>query len=174
MEAHWQPTLHDELVSIRPLLPGDHDQLFKVASDPLIWEQHPAKERAEPDGFRKFFDEASASGGALAILDRRTHEMIGSSRYHALDGFPDAIEIGWTFLARKCWGGKYNGAVKKLMLDHAFRQVKEVIFIVDKTNIRSQRAVEKLGAVELTEGDLLRLRNGEKNRVYSLFRSTAL
>ena len=73
--------------------------------------------------------------------------MIGSSRYHGYDEAADEVEVGWTFLARSHWGGRYNGEMKRLMLDHAFRFVGRVVFLIDPANYRSQRAVEKLGAV---------------------------
>lgn len=57
------------------------------------------------------------------------------------------VEIGWTFLARAYWGGRYNGEMKRLMLRHAFAAVSRVIFVIGAGNIRSQRAIEKIGAV---------------------------
>jgi hypothetical protein len=54
---------------------------------------------------------------------------------------------GWTFLARAYWGGSYNGELKQLMLRHAFRFVRRVVFLVDPANIRSQQAVERIGAI---------------------------
>ena len=81
------------------------------------------------------------------MLDAPTREVIGTSRYHDYDPVRSEVEIGWTFLARRCWGGTYNGELKRLMLDHAFRFVETVLFVVAPGNIRSQRAVEKLGAV---------------------------
>jgi RimJ/RimL family protein N-acetyltransferase len=59
------------------------------------------------------------------------------------------VEIGWTFLARSHWGGRYNGEMKTLMLRHAFRFVGTVIFVIGTRNLRSQRAVEKIGAVRV-------------------------
>jgi RimJ/RimL family protein N-acetyltransferase len=159
MHSVWQPILEDDLVLIQPLSIEDLDQLYAAASDPLIWEQHPAKERATREGFRKFFDEAMASGCALAIIDRNSQEIIGTSRYHVPDGFSDLIEIGWTFLARKYWGGKYNRCVKRLMINHALQFATDIIFVVDLQNLRSQLAVEKLGAVPIIEGDLATMRD---------------
>jgi RimJ/RimL family protein N-acetyltransferase len=166
----WQPILRDDLVEIIPLSPEDFESLFAIASDPLIWEQHPNKERATREGFRPFFEEAIEKGMAFRIVDRKTQEVIGSSRYHVIDGYPDVIEIGWTFLARKCWGGKYNSTVKKLMIDHAFEHVNEIIFIVDRNNVRSQRAVEKLGCEKFDGGKMLASRLPEKNFFYKLGR----
>jgi len=132
---------------MRPLRPSDFDELFAVASDPLIWEQHPAHDRWEERVFRKFFLDALDSRGALIASDASGGRIIGSSRYHGYDEEKSEIEIGWTFLARSHWGGRYNGEMKRLMLDHAFRFVDRVIFRVGTTNFRSQRAVEKIGGV---------------------------
>lgn len=142
-----QPVLNGELLRLRPLQPADWNDLYVVASDPLIWAQHPVKERCREDVFKQFFNEALASGGALIAIDCRTGQVIGSSRFHGYDKNKSEIEIGWTFLARSHWGGVYNKEMKDLMLRHAFRFVKNVIFVIGPQNIRSQRSVEKIGAV---------------------------
>jgi RimJ/RimL family protein N-acetyltransferase len=143
-----QPHLAGELLELRPLRPGDWESLFAVASDPLIWEQHPANDRYREEVFREFFREALESGGALVVMDGKTQEIIGSSRYFGFDPGKSEIEIGWTFLARTYWGGKYNAELKRLMLDHAFKFVESVVFLVGTTNIRSQKALEKIGGVK--------------------------
>lgn len=125
--------------------------LYVVAADPLISEQHPVPNRYQEDAFRDFFFDHLASGGALLALDRRTNNVIGTSRFHGYDPVRSEVEIGWTFLARSHWGGTYDGEMKSLMLDHAFRFVRNVVFLVHPDNIRSQRAVEKLGAVRVDE-----------------------
>lgn len=148
------------MVFIRPLRPDDFDALFSISSDPLLWEQHPAKERSTPEGFQKWFEEAMASDKALFITDRKTGKTVGTSRYNEVEEDPVAIEIGWTFIARELWGGKYNQAVKKLMMDHAFTRYDKILFFVDKHNFRSQKAVEKLGGRRISElnGHLLKSR----------------
>jgi len=146
-----QPHLVGDRIEVRPLRPDDWESLFAVASDPLIWEQHPTSDRYREEVFREFFREALASGGALVVIDRKTQEVIGSSRYFGFDA--GEIEIGWTFLARSYWGGEYNGELKRLMLDHAFRFVESVIFKIGPTNFRSRRAVEKIGGVLIKEQD---------------------
>jgi RimJ/RimL family protein N-acetyltransferase len=147
VDFELQPRLTGALVELRPLVPADFDALFRVASDPLIWEQHPEPDRHTPPKFRRYFDGAIASGGAFAVLARATGAVIGSTRYHNVR--PDAreVEIGWTFLARSHWGGAYNREMKALLLAHAFRFVDRVVFVVGQNNRRSRRAVEKLGAV---------------------------
>jgi RimJ/RimL family protein N-acetyltransferase len=142
-----QPNLVGDLLELRPLRPEDWESLFAVASDPLIWEQHPANDRYQEEVFREFFREALESGGAFVVIDRKTQEIIGSSRYFGFDPGKREIEIGWTFLARSYWGGKYNGEMKRLMLDHAFKFVDSVVFLIGPTNIRSQKALEKIGGV---------------------------
>jgi RimJ/RimL family protein N-acetyltransferase len=148
-----QPTLHGTLVELRPLRPEDHGDLYAVAADPRIWEQHPARNRHEEAAFRQFFAEALASGGALLVTDRRARRVIGSSRFQGYDEERSEVEIGWTFLARSHWGGRYNGELKQLMLRHAFRFVDSVVFFVSPDNVRSQRAVEKIGGVLEPERD---------------------
>ena len=118
-----------------------------MASDPLIWEQHPNRDRYEEEVFKQFFREAMESGGALIATDSGDNHVIGSSRFHGYDKDRSEVEIGWTFLARSHWGGRYNSEMKRLMLRHAFRFVDHVIFLVGPQNLRSQRAVEKIGGV---------------------------
>ena len=142
-----QPTLTGELLELRPLRPDDWDALFAAASDRMIWEQHPERDRYTPDVFRRYFDGALESGGAFAVVDRQSGRIIGSSRYHGYDEAAGEIEIGWTFLARAYWGGACNREMKALMLAHAFRFVKRVVFLVGPENVRSQRAMEKIGGV---------------------------
>ena len=141
-----QPHLAGELLELRPLREEDHDALFAVARDPLLWEQHPALDRWKPEVFDALFRESMASGGALVVRDRRSGAVIGSSRFHGHSAERREVEIGWSFLARAYWGGRYNGEMKRLMLAHAFRWVERVIFLVGPANVRSQRALEKIGA----------------------------
>lgn len=143
MNFELQPTLTGELVEVRPLRREDFDELFRAASDPLIWELHPDRERYTKEGFTRYFESGMASGSALVVVDRKTGRIIGSSRYH--DVTREKVEVGFTFLERAYWGGAYNGELKKLMLDHAFRFVKRVLLVVGEENLRSRRAVEKIG-----------------------------
>ena len=143
-----QPCLRGELVELRPLTPGDWDELFAVASDPLIWEQHPESDRHKEAIFRGYFQGGLDCGGAFAILDASTKQIIGCTRYYGYDPDKSEIEIGWTFLARKYWGGLYNRELKRLMLDHAFQFVESVVFYVGENNVRSQKGTEKIGGIK--------------------------
>jgi RimJ/RimL family protein N-acetyltransferase len=147
MSFDLQPVLKGALLELRPLQPKDLHDLYTVAADPLIWEQHPVKDRYREEVFNVFFREALESRGALIAIDSKDGQVIGSSRFHGYDEENSEIEIGWTFLARSHWGGIYNKEMKQLMLRHAFRFVKRVIFLVGRQNMRSQIAVEKVGGV---------------------------
>jgi N-acetyltransferase len=160
-----QPTLEGEILLLRPLRPADWDALYGVASDPLIWEQHPSSDRYKEEVFRVFFREALESGGALIAIDRKDGRVIGSSRFTGYRAEAGEIEVGWTFLARTHWGGIYNGEMKRLMLEHAFKFVRSVVFLIGPTNLRSQKAVEKIGAAR--DGSRLNER-GEESFVYRL------
>jgi RimJ/RimL family protein N-acetyltransferase len=148
MSFDLQPNLKGELIELRPLTTKDWDNLFSVASDPLIWEQHPESDRYKEDVFRIFFKEALECGGAFVIIDAKTQQIIGSTRFYGYDPEKSEIEIGWTFLARRYWGGRYNWELKQLMLAHAFKFVEDVVFYVGENNIRSQKATEKIGATK--------------------------
>lgn len=156
MSFDLQPHLKGQLIELRPLALEDWDGLFAVASDPLIWEQHPESDRYKQEVFKVFFEGALESRGAFVVIDTKTQQIIGSTRFHGYDPEKSEIEIGWTFLARKYWGGRYNREMKQLMLNHAFKYVDDVVFFIGENNIRSQRATEKIGAI----------RSGKANRVY--------
>jgi N-acetyltransferase len=155
MTPNLQPDLVGELVQLRPLRADDWQELFAVASDPLIWEQHPAHDRYQEPVFREFFEKAleepANAGGAFVVIDKATNRIIGSTRYHGYNPHKSEIEIGWTFLARSHWGGRYNRDMKRLMLDHIFQYVDRVIFLIGPDNIRSQTAIQRIGAVNTGE-----------------------
>jgi N-acetyltransferase len=169
MSFDLQPTLNGELLGLRPLRPEDFNALYAVASDPLIWEQHPMRDRYREEVFKILFREALESGGAMIANDSKDGRVIGSSRFHGYDEEKSEIEIGWTFLAKSYWGGIYNREMKQLMLRHAFKFVNSVIFLVGPQNLRSQRAVEKIGGVRVgSKPD----RDGRDSFLYQITAST--
>lgn len=148
---NFQPLLSNELVKARPLLQSDFDDLYRAASDPLIWEQHPNKNRYQLADFKNYFKGGIESGGALLVLDAETKEIIGSSRYSDYVAETNTVSIGYTFFTRKCWGKGYNQALKQLMLDHIFQFVQQVTFYIGAVNKRSQISIEKIGAIKTGE-----------------------
>lgn len=165
MTFELQPRLVGKLIELRPLRTDDWEALYAAARDPLIWEQHPERDRWKEPVFRGFFSGALESGGAFAIVERATGEVIGSTRYHGHDEARSEIEIGWTFLVRRCWGGRYNREMKRMMIEHALQFVDRIVFLIGVENMRSQCAVERLGAMR--EGVVERDdRNGLPARSY--------
>ncbi len=165
MSFESQPILTGDHLQLRPLRPVDYAELYAVASDPLIWEQHPANDRYKKEVFELFFREALESGGAFIAVDLSGGHVIGSSRFHGYNEERSEVEIGWTFLARSHWGGTYNREMKSLMLRHAFKFVNRVIFLVGPDNLRSQRAMEKIGGIRAgRQPDA----NGQQSVVYEI------
>lgn len=148
-----QPALQGDLIELRPLTLPDFDALYAAASDPLIWEQHPESDRYKREVFQRFFDGAIESGGAFAVVERTSGRIIGSSRYSNLNPAAREIEVGWTFVERAFWGGRHNRELKRLMIGHALRFVDRVVFVVGENNMRSQRALLKLGARPLEKAE---------------------
>ena len=146
-----QPSLENEFVRIQPLKEKDFEKLYAVASDPLIWEQHPNKDRYKREVFEVFFQGAIESKGAFLVFDKQTKKVIGSSRFYELDNEKSSVAIGYTFFAKDRWGSTYNPAVKKLMIEYAFQFVDSVYFHIGALNIRSQKAIERLGAKKISE-----------------------
>lgn len=146
-----QPTHENEFIKIQPLKESDFETLYGIASDPLIWEQHPNKDRYKREVFETFFKGAIESGGAFLVFDKQTGEAIGSSRFYDYNSENKSVLIGYTFLARSHWGGKYNPALKNLMIQYAFQFADSVIFHIGANNVRSQKAIEKLGAKKINE-----------------------
>ena len=152
---NWQPeNLEDNLIKLKQLTELDFDRIFAVAADPLIWEQHPTKDRYKKEVFQLFFDSAVASGSAFLMLDKLSGKIIGSTRYYDYKPDNSSIAIGYTFLAKEYWGGLYNKSSKKLLLDYAFQFVDKVYFHIGPTNIRSQLGTLKIGATKVNEVEI--------------------
>ena len=150
----WQPdTLEDDMVRLVPLVASDFERLFEVASDPLIWEQHPSRDRYKREVFQLFFDGTTAGDTAFLILDKASDTIIGSTRYYDYKPEEASIAIGYTFLAKAYWGGRYNKSAKKLLIDYAFQYVDTIYFHIGANNVRSQLATMKIGAVKVGEVD---------------------
>lgn len=146
MSFELQPTITSELIKISPLKEDDFDELYAVASDPLLWEQHPNKNRYQLEVFRNFFKGAIESNGAVIVHEIATGTVIGNSRYYDFDEENNSITVGYTFIGREYWGKNYNRALKKLMFDYAFQFVDKIILHIGSTNFRSQKSIEKIGA----------------------------
>jgi len=146
MTFDLQTTLNDGLITLRPIHSDDFDELFQIASDPLIWEQHPSRDRYLKENFTPYFQAALDSKSGFVAIDNKTGRLIGKTRYYELNLSAHTVAIGYTFLAKEYWGGVFNRAMKTLLLNHCFQNgIRTVLFHIGVSNIRSQKAVEKLG-----------------------------
>ena len=165
MNFSVQPTLENENVTLNPLQQSDFERLFEVASDPEVWAMHPNKERYKREVFENFFTGAMESNGAFLIIDQETEEALGSTRFYDHNENDNSIFIGYTFYGTKSWGKNINSSVKRLMLDYIFQYVDQVNFHVGKDNIRSVKAMTKLGAKNLGEEEVAYFGEASKTNI---------
>ena len=154
MNINIQPTLENENVILHPLQDKDFDDLYAVASDPKIWEQHPNKDRCKIEVFKVFFDGAMQSKGAFKIVNKASGHVMGSTRFYDHNQEENSISIGYTFYGREYWGKGFNHSVKSLMLDYIFQFVSKVHFHIGADNIRSQIAIARLGTTKIDEQEI--------------------
>jgi RimJ/RimL family protein N-acetyltransferase len=129
----FKPTIRLEtnLFSLIPLDQSHYGELYAVASNPIIWEQHPEKNRWQEANFEKFFQKAVHNNcGCFTILEKNSNKFIGSTRFYSIT--EDSIKIGYTFLSPEYWGTGANREIKKVMLEYAFDFVDKVFFDVGK------------------------------------------
>ena len=168
-----QPTLTGERLLLRPLIPDDWDALYAVAGDRLIWELHPAHDRWQESVFREYFANALNFKGAVVVIDRASGAVVGSSRWQGFDPERSSVEIGWTFLARSHWGGTWNRELKRLMIGHALRHVELVEFQVGEGNLRSRRAMEKIGGRLTDRATVVEMADGPvRHVIYEITRGS--
>lgn len=133
---------------IKKLKISDFNLLYDVGKNPSIWEQHPENDRWKIEKFKNYFNNGIQNEfGIYGIFDKKENRLIGSSRYYGYNKQKLAIKIGFTFLIPKYWGTSANYQIKVLMLTEAFKNLKKVYFDIGFNNLRSRKAIEKLGAV---------------------------
>lgn len=168
-DIFWmQEALQSDTLELLPLMQDDFDELFALAGDWKVWEQHPASNRYELPVFKLFFKEALESKGAYKIKLRKSGETIGCTRYYNLTFDPPTIFIGFTFLGLRFWNKGYNQDLKRIMVDHAFKYVDGINFHVGENNKRSQQSLVKFGAVKTGEETVQYDKKQVVNFLYSL------
>jgi RimJ/RimL family protein N-acetyltransferase len=146
--ADFKQHLRTDKFSLIQTKRSHFEPLYQVASDPLIWEQHPAQDRWRREIFSAFFEEGLSNDlGCFTIVDSQPQNVIGSTRFYAHDPQNASVRLGYTFLSRNYWGTGANALIKTALLDHSFQYVESIYFDIGETNWRSIKATEKLGAV---------------------------
>lgn len=172
MNFDIQSPLETEKVALFPLFETDFNDLYEVAADPEIWEQHPNKDRWKKEVFKTFFDGAIKSKGAFKIIDKLSGKILGSTRFYDYNDQENSILIGYTFYSTQCWGKGVNSSVKTIMLDYIFQFVSRVYFHIGADNIRSQIAISRLGAKKITEQEVVYFGEQPKlNYVYEIYKN---
>ncbi len=146
--------LKNEVVQLVPLQKSDFDRLYEVASDPLVWEQHPNPNRYKKEVFGAYFEGAILSKGAFIVLDSQTNNVVGCSRFYDYNAETNSIKIGYTFIGIGFWGKNFNKNTKALMINHAFEKLENVFFDIGANNFRSQMAITKIGATKIGEQEI--------------------
>lgn len=155
MSKNWIPhptILTGELVQLVPLTSAHFEELYLAASDKKLWELIPT-DCSERENFDKAYHFALSERDKgnqypFVILHKETQQLIGSTRFFEIYPADKKLEIGWTWIITKYWGTEINLECKLLMLEFCFDslQTRRVQFKTDETNIRSRKAIEKLGA----------------------------
>jgi RimJ/RimL family protein N-acetyltransferase len=134
-------------LSLRPLGQIHRDALRAAcAADSEIWQVYPVS--YAPDRFDASFEALLKNAGRLPFAVFTQGTLIGMTAYLRIDETAQTLEIGNSYLVPDQRGTGLNGAMKRLMIDHAFASgIRRIEFRVDARNLRSQAAVRKIGAV---------------------------
>ncbi|MGA0155588.1 MAG: GNAT family N-acetyltransferase [Flavobacteriaceae bacterium] len=165
--AHFKSPLETTHLFLRASQSEDLKPLFAIGSDPEVWSLHSETDRYTKEKFSAYFESGLCNElGAYTLIYKSTGEVAGFTRYYDYDSVATTVKIGYTFLSKVLWGKGLNQELKKAMIDHAFEGgCTQVIFEVFERNFRSQRAVLKLGALEIEP-------RGDRKR-FALFRTDA-
>lgn len=145
-------TLEGGGVRLEPLTLDHCDGLATAAADGRLWELWYTSV-PEPEAVRAYVADAlrgQQDGHMLpwAVRDLATGAIVGTTRYHDIVAGIDRVEIGYTWYAQRCQRTHLNTTCKRLLLAHAFDVLgcQVVGLRTDRFNLRSQRAIEALGA----------------------------
>lgn len=148
------PKLIGRYVVIEPLALDHAPDLFAAGSDDETWLYMPlpalrSREDAESMIRQALAETESGREAAFAIVDPGSGRAIGSTRYLDIQPEHRTIEIGWTWIGPAWRRTPVNTECKLLLLTHAFEVfgAQRVTLKTDARNVRSQRAIERIGGV---------------------------
>lgn len=141
--------LQDEQIRLEPLTTVHAPALAELVQDGKLWQITVTSVPAPQDSLN-YIETAvnTADRLAFAVIDKTTEKLIGSSSYHDILPRVKRLEIGYTFYGQSYWRTAVNSRCKLLLLTHAFEtlQYLTVGWRTDGLNLRSQQAIERLGA----------------------------
>ena len=142
--------LKGESVRLEPLSQDHAQGLFNRGQESADWAHMPRACFVDMADTRQWIDEALAAPGQVpfAIVETGKDKTVGSTRYLNIRPDHRTLEIGWTWLGREWQQTAINTEVKTLLLTHAFERLGcvRVEFKTDGRNMRSQSALERIGA----------------------------
>lgn len=148
-------TLQGRWVRLEPLAESHAADLFSVGRSPEVWDylwRGPLTSLEDTLAWVQSAARDSSDGSQIpfAIIQLATGQAVGSTRYLDISRTDWRLEIGWTWLGRDYWRTPLNTECKYLLLRQAFETLKclRVQLKTDLRNARSQRAIERLGAVK--------------------------
>lgn len=157
--GHLAIPLEGKLVVLEPLEQGHADELWKAAQAPEIWRwlAHIGDSREYFDRWFELSLAAHREGreGVFASRDRRSGEIVGSTRYLAVRPADRALEIGWTWLNPTAWRSGVNVEQKLLLLGHAFDGL-DCVRVELKTDARNERSRAAMAAIPAQFEGILR------------------
>ncbi len=176
----WYVTLEDQKIELVPITPAHITQMRSLSSDSDIWTWY-TEDLTEPNDLERWMTqrlEETQRGSKMtySVFLKETNEIVGATSYGNIDWEEHGIEIGWTWLGKKYIGSGINKHMKFLMLKHAFEtmEIERLELRTDEENIRSRKAMEKIGAKH--DGTLRSHRSTQGGRrrntvVYSIIKS---
>jgi len=152
MMKHFYISLSDEKVLLAPLTESLIEQMLPLSGDRDIWRWYTA-DLSEPADLKAWMtnrlrETERGEKMSYAVVIKSTNEVIGSSSFGHIEWKEKCIEIGWTWLGKKYLGTGLNKHMKFLMLSHAFErmEIERLELRTDEVNVRSRKAIEKIGA----------------------------
>lgn len=146
--------LENENVLLLPFESKRNTELKEIIFDDEIWKYMGMYVRSDED-FENYItstlqQKADGICYPFLIIDKATNKVAGSTRYGYLNHASQKCEIGWTWYGQAFQGTGLNQACKFELLNFGFEQIqfRRIQFSADLENIRSQKAIEKLGAVK--------------------------
>ena len=161
-------------VQLQPLKEDHFEELVNLGNDKAIWQHIPVAMNTQFDRLQALISGMVEKGKGtqfpFAILHKASGRLIGSTRFMDMHQQHLKLEIGWTWLHPDHWGTRANPECKLLLLSHCFEVLKtrRVHLKTDEHNIRSRKAIAKIGASfeGILRYDMIRANGTKRNSAY--------
>lgn len=152
-ELKMPEVLEGKRVKLIPLGMAHAEELWESAKNEDLWTHYTFRKIENIEKFKEFLGGAlleaeTGKGFTFTIIDKATDKMRGSTSFLDIQPASHSLEIGRTWLAKELHGTGFNAECKFLLLQYCFEELKliRVFFKTDSNNLRSQKAMEKIGA----------------------------